>query len=1086
MKIPQHSVEDIYELTPAQAGMLFHSLGSVRSGVYVQQLWWTLEGSVDLEMFVRAWDRVAARHAVLRTSFHWAELERPYQVVHRSVRTPFIDEDLSALDAGAQRVRLDLLLEEDRRRGFDLTEAPAVRLHRYRLAADRYRFVLTYHHILLDGWSVPVVSRELLLEVAAEHEGRHVAFPPSRPFAEHVRRVMAQDADGAAAHWRERLSGFAAASEADLLAPTRASSPRPSPSSRTESTVVTVAKSALSIDAAAADRITAAAREAGVTLGTVVLGAWAIALSALSGRTDVVFGVTSSGRDDDLGTGDSTVTATTVGMCLTTLPFRIDVASSLPLKAWLQSIQRRQAEDRQFEHTSVAQLREMTELRAGASLFNTIVVVGNTPLGDLQKAAERLSFADLRVVEFGDFEKTNYALTLMVSPRDGLSVQGLGGAGTDPLAIQRAVSLFCHVIQQMPHGLQRSPAAVSLVAEHSDETMSLTDLGPGVGFDFVAAIEAHAERPDAPALVAGEQTKTYRDLVDAVVARAAHMTNAGVQSGDRVAIAAEPGFALVEVVLAVLRLGAACVPLDPSQPPGRQDRILASARPAAVLATSSFIDALNRKNEAGGLLHGIPVLNLDAPAPRAPPGAERVAYVPGRPAYVLYTSGSTGEPKGVVLPIDTLSRLVAWQNERSGPKACAVTLALAPFGFDVAFQELLSTLVAGGCLVLVDRATRRDPGAILDRIDAHRVTRLFAPFVLLDAIARTAELRERAPATLREVVTAGEALRITPSIRAFFERLAPQAALDNQYGPTEAHVVAAHRLEVDPSEWPELPPIGRRLPGTRLDVRDRWGRRLPDGVVGELYIGGRGLAHGYLGAPARTAERFVPDASAAVSSRDKAPAFGAKKETLSTRVYRTGDLVRRQPDGTIEFVGRIDDQVKVRGFRVELGEIEAVLARHPAVKAAVASIRRTSNTSDSPPSEGRLIAHIVASEDVSSSDTELQAWLQDKLPPYMIPEAIVRISALPLTVSGKVDRRALPAPAQIRSPGTATEPRTETERVVAELWERVLEREGVGAHDSFFDLGGHSLTAVRAASMLGAAIGREVPVTHIFEYPTPA
>ncbi|MEO1334448.1 MAG: amino acid adenylation domain-containing protein, partial [Myxococcota bacterium] len=584
----------------------------------------------------------------------------------------------------------------------------------------------------------------------------------------------------------------------------------------------------------------------------------------------------------------------------------------------------------------------------------------------------------------------------------------------------------------------------------------------------------------------GEQTKTYRDLVDAVAARAAHMANVGVRSGDRIAIAAEPGFALVEAVLAVLRLGATCVPLDPSQPSGRRDRILASARPAAVLATSMFVDAFKQQAEPGGRRHGMPILNLDAPAPCAPSEAGLVAYAPERPAYVLYTSGSTGEPKGVVLPIDTLSRLVAWQNERSGPKACAVTLALAPFGFDVAFQELLSTLVAGGCLVLVDRVIRRDPGAILDRIDAHRVTRLFAPFVLLDAIARTAEFRERALATLREVVTAGEALRITPPIRAFFERLAPQAVLDNQYGPTEAHVVSAHRLEGNPSVWPELPPIGRALPGTRLDVRDRWGRRLPDGVAGELYIGGRGLAHGYLGAPARTAERFVPDATVAVSCGDSTAADGAKRQMLSTRAYRTGDLVRRQPDGTIDFVGRIDDQVKVRGFRVELGEIEAVLARHPAVKAAVASIRRTSDASDSKSNGGRLVAHIVASEDASSSDAELQAWLQNELPPYMMPEALVRISALPLTVNGKVDRRALPAPAQIRFQGATIEPRTETERLVAELWGRVLEREGVGAHDNFFDLGGHSLTAVRAATMLGTAIGREVPVTHIFEHPTPA
>jgi len=1063
--IQRAEVEDIYELAPAQAGMLFHTLGSPESGVYVQQLWWTLEGDVDPRALVRAWDRVAARHAVLRTSFHWEGLERPYQVVHRTVGTPLVDADLSHLAPDAQAARLAELLEEDQRRGFDLRVAPAVRIHRYRLAERRHRIVVTYHHILLDGWSVPVVTRELLLEMAAEREGRRLDLPPSRPFAEHVRRVVAQDPTAAAAHWRERLAGFTEPSRADLFA--RAADEA--------SDAASVTKVSASLDAEAARRLAAAARDAGVTIGTMALGAWSIALSALCGRSDVVFGVTSSGRD----TANAASEAPTVGMCLTTLPFRVDVSARAPLRGWLRDLQRRQAEDRRYEHTPLAELRGLAEVPRSASLFDTIVVVGNTPLGALEQAAIR--FPDLRIAELGDFEKTHYPLTLLVSPRAGLSVEGLGGTGTDPAAVERAVSLFVGILGGMADGMDAPLAHVPLVegrgGSEGREDATAGERGPGVGLDPVTRIAAHgAERADAVALVAGERTVTYGSLVGGVLARAAELAAAGVRVGDRVAIAAEPGPELVEAVLSVLRAGATCVPLDPSQPPGRRARILRAARPAAVLATQEFAEELAPLGAEGGE-EGVPVLDLGTPAPAAPrEGAPDPAIDPERPAYVLYTSGSTGEPKGVVLPLDTLSRLVAWQNERSGPEACAVTLALAPIGFDVAFQELLSTLVAGGRLVILDRTVRRDPGAILDAVERHGATRLFAPFVLLDAIARVASGRPRVPDTLREVVTAGEALRVTAPIRSLFARLRG-AVLDNQYGPTEAHVVTAHRLEGDPAGWEELPPIGRALPGTKLHVLDRLGRALPDGLVGELHLAGRGLAHGYLDAPARTAERFGPDPVAA--------------EGRGSRAYRTGDLVRRRRDGTVEFVGRADDQVKVRGFRVELGEIEAVLARHPAVEAAAASVRaRAGADVSSGAGGGRLVAHFVARSDAPTSDHELRSWLGRELPAYMVPEAFVRVPALPLTASGKVDRGALPAPsdaARVRTRENAgVEPRTETERLVAEIWGRVLERDGIGAHDDFFDLGGHSLSALRVASLLGTALGREVPLVQLFEYPTPA
>ncbi|MEM9385008.1 MAG: amino acid adenylation domain-containing protein [Pseudomonadota bacterium] len=1051
-------VEDIYELTPAQAGMLFHTLASPGTGTYVQQLWWTLEGELDATELAQAWERVAARYGVLRTSFHWEGLERPYQMVHRRVRTPVVDEDLSGLAAAEQAARLGEILTADRRAGFDLTRAPAVRLHRYRLGAQRQRIMVTYHHILLDGWSVPVVSRELLLEVAAAREGKPLSLPPSVPFSTHVRRVMAADQTAATEHWRQRLGDFTAPSYAGVMA--RAS--------RDGDKATAVAKQAVTLDAEAAERVEAAARQAGVTLGTMALGAWAIALSGLSGRSDVLFGVTSSGRDAAAATAIAGAKATpTVGMCLTTLPLRADLGASPTLREWLRDLQRRQAEDRRYEHTPLTQLRGLAELPGDTSLFDSIVVVGNTPLATLEQAAGR--FSGLRITELGDYEKTNYPFTLMVSPRTGIAVQGLGGTGTDPQAVACAVQLFARVLQTLPDCLDKSPLRVPL-ADGVDATApsAATEALRDARDPLPRVLHYGATQPDAVALTCDDVSVSYAELSSRVRARARQLHAAGVEAGDRVAVAAEPGIDLVEALLAVLHIGATCVPLDPEQPAGRRRRMLQTAAPAAVLASSTFREALASVVLPASTGASVPILLLDDPAPDNNDSIELQRSMQdntlSRAAYVLFTSGSTGAPKGVALPLHTLARLVEWQNARSGAEACAVTLALAPVGFDVAFQELLSTLAAGGRLVIANRAQRRDPNEILKLIDAEGVTRLFAPCIMLDAIAQAAPGRAQASRSLREVVTAGEALRVSPAMRRWLAQ-APGVVLDNQYGPTEAHVVCAHRLEGDPDGWEELPPIGHALPGMRLEVLDRAGRRLPAGIVGELHIAGAGLAHGYLADPQRSAKAFLPDAHASDGGRS----------------YRTGDLVRRRGDGSIAFVGRRDTQVKLRGFRVEFGEIESTIARHETVRSAAVRVQTGADGR-----AVRLIAYVVLTP--GGSLEALQVWLADELPGYMRPDLFVPLTEMPRSANGKLDRRALPEPTQDLASGgrDAVEPRTEMERLIADEMGRVLGRDTVGAHEDFFELGGHSLAAIRVATQLRSVLGRDIPVVKLFEQATPA
>ncbi|MEM9489508.1 MAG: amino acid adenylation domain-containing protein, partial [Myxococcota bacterium] len=941
---------------------------------------------------------------------HCQGLERPYQVVHRTITTPFHVRDLSRYPVERRTELVTAELGRERAQGFELNRAPLVRLRVFQLDSELHQVVFSYHHILLDGWSLPIVTGELLLEY--EGAAADARLPgKTADFAAFIRWQAGRDAQAADRHWRDRLRGLVAPSPTGLGGGPRTGSDGPDSAGQSSARVKLGA--VLARDKAEALR--RAARGAGVTLGTVALGAWALALSALSGRRDVVFGVTSSGRER----GDGL--ARVVGMCLSTLPFRTQVSGSMQLADWLRGIQRAQRADRQFEHTALAEVKRHSALAPGVALFDSIVVFGNTPLGELHQAAGQLS--GLELVEVGQFEKTNYPLTLLISPRDGLSIEALAAATADPDEVRRLVELLVTILAGMATGFEQRvvevPLSRPLTPDHADRPAHSTE---GVGEtpgpqtrpddtpldapDLLATIADRAvQTPEAIAVQRDDRALTYGELARRSDRLAEHLHTIGAAAEARIGIACQRGAELIIALLGVLKAGAVCVPLDPGQPARRQAYILARAGALAVLADRDRASALVTDQ----VVDETPVVIVEevcgepngdaATAQRAADRVTRAAgeeIVPERLAYLLFTSGSTGEPKGVAMPRRSLDRLVAWQNRRSRRVAAAAadawaptTMQLAAIGFDVAFQEVFSTLAAGGRLVMVDEQTRRDPAAILDIITRERVSRIFVPFVMLEALASAAAGAEKLPTDLREIITAGEQLKITPALRSLMTRLS-DCTLDNQYGPTESHVVTAHQPAGEPDSWPLLPPIGRALPGTRTYVLDPLGRALPAGLSGELYLAGDGLARGYLGRPAATAERFVPDPFA--------PEPGA-------RMYRTGDLVRADASGILEFIGRNDAQVKIRGYRVELGEIEAAAADHAGIAAAAATVRRAS-----PDSEARLALYVVATPAATADDSALatlRQHLAEHLPPYMMPHTIQRMAALPLTASGKVDRRAL-------------------------------------------------------------------------------
>ncbi len=588
--------------------------------------------------------------------------------------------------------------------------------------------------------------------------------------------------------------------------------------------------------------------------------------------------------------------------------------------------------------------------------------------------------------------------------------------------------------------------------------------------NLTALVDLSAQRtPDAPAIRHGQHVVSYRELLAAANRVAAHLrqkmaagneantpiqpTGSAVPS-PAIGLCIERSADLMIGLLGILKAGYAYVPFDADYPAERLAYMAQASGIRWLLASPALRDRLPAGDYAV-----LDIRHCDAPAPT--PAAWPAAQA-ADPAYILFTSGSTGQPKGVQMPHGALLNLIQWQVGQSGEQSGQSTLQFSPASFDVHFQEIFSTWAAGGCLVLIDDDTRLNPAALLAELQTHAVNRLFLPFIALQTLCEQARQVEALPTSLREVITAGEQLKITPALVEFFQRL-PHCRLINHYGPTETHVVTAYTLAGPPERWPALPPIGREIDHCQIHLLDEHGQPVAAGEAGELYVAGACLADGYVGQPALTAERFVERAA-----------------LPGQRLYRTGDLARRLADGNLHYLGRQDGQVKVRGYRIELGDIEAALTEHPAVRLSAAKVADDGRGSQ------RLLAYVVMQADAPFDASALRQHLQSRLPPYMLPAALVELDDLPRTPSGKVDRLALPAPAPTR-PDIATPfraPHDAMERELGALWSELLGIAPIGIDDNFFELGGNSLRAIECLTLLKTRLGLALPITLLYSQPT--
>jgi amino acid adenylation domain-containing protein/non-ribosomal peptide synthase protein (TIGR01720 family) len=1044
-------LEDLYALSPLQEGLLYHALSAPGSDAYFQQLSCTLRADLDRMAFDRAWREVIDLHPALRTSFAWREVDPPLQVVESGVELPVEALDWSDLPPAVQQERLRSLRLADRERGFDLARAPLMRLCLVRLAADTYELVWSFHHLLFDGWSLPRVVRQVFTAYAELRSGGALRLPRPCPYRDYIAWLMQQDQEAAEQFWRREMAGW----QGPTSLGSRAAAPAPREDSEPDWRVLDT-----ELSAAHSAALAALARRSQVSLNTVIQGAWAVLLSRYSGEREVLFGVTSSGRSAPVPGIEEMV-----GVFINTLPLRVEVTPMAQLAGWLRALQARQAEARQFEYCSLADIQTWAGSAAGEALFETLLIFENYPVGESLHETP----GALEVLEVDIAERTTYPLTLLCSPGERMPLRLAGDpCRFERVELRRSLEHLCTLLAGMTEdaeGRRLAELPLLTAAERQQLLVAWNDTerrrDPGVTLHGRFAMRA-AACPDALAAVCEGQSLTCHEL-DRQANRLAHrLRSLGVGPEVVVAVSLPRSLELVVGLLGVLKAGGAYLPLDPAYPRERQAAMVEDARAAVLLHLPD--------DAAAAAWQGLLKVAVEAAAAEvdgglAPPADEALA---DNAAYVIFTSGSTGRPKGAVNTHRAICNVLDWMQETYGLEPGERVLQKTPIGFDVSVWELFWPLLAGGCLVLARPGGHLDSSYLIDTIVAQQVTTVhFVPAMLR---AFLDEERVERCSGLRRVISIGEALPLDLAARCT-ARLA--GSLHNLYGPTEAAVqVTAWAHQPDAGSAPggagaaATVPIGRPISNTRLYVVDRELWPVPAGAAGELCIAGVALARGYAHQPALTAERFIPE-----------PWSGGCGE----RAYRTGDLVRYLADGALEFLGRIDSQVKVHGVRIELGEIEAALVSHPEVQAAAVVARSAAG-------ETPLVGYVVPRAGAAPSPAELGRHLRRWLPEAMVPGAYVILTALPLTASGKLDRRALPSPESevVNEETRSAAPRDLIAGVVAAIWCEVLGLPQVDERADFFALGGHSLTATRVISRLRKSLNVELPLRDLFEYPTVA
>ncbi len=1092
--VGKENLKDIYPLSPMQEGMFFQALYEKGSTAYFEQISYRVAGSLDPAAFEESWNELFRRHDALRSVFLQQKGKRPLQVVLKERRVDFGFEDLREMSsrasdassrgderrlAGDPEEFIRRFKEEDRRRGFNLAADALVRIRIFRLGDATFEVVWSWHHILMDGWSVGIVQSEFMEIYESIRRGVKPSLPPVAPYSRYVRLLQSRDREASLEYWREYLSGYEQVAVVPGKVRPGASAPGESSSGRGAS--YELRKHVFELGEDVSRGLRDAASSLQVTVNALFQSAWAILLGAYNRTDDVVFGAVVSGRPPDLPDVDRMV-----GLLINTVPVRVRMDGRMSVRELATAVNMRAADSEAHHHCLLSDVQNRSALKQG--LFDHIVAFENYPVmdslrgggpngpsgdgasngaGEPDGSGGSGGAAGFIIDRVESFEQTGYDFVVVIVP-GGPSIRvelHYNGAVYEDERVERVGGHFRQALSSVLRDASLPVGKVEVLTEAERERVLVdfnrTETPYPSDRTLVDLFEEQAERtPGLPAVVHEGVVVSYADLKGRADAIARELLEGcGARPQDRVGVVLDRSEWLPAAFLGVMKAGCAYMPVDPAYPEERIRFMVEDSGCRAVLSEPRYMGML-----ASAL--AVPVMNVAAmgkgrtDAPNSDDPDRRIG--PDDAAYLIYTSGSTGRPKGVVVEHRSAVNLATWHRHwYEVTEHSRATLYASP-AFDASIWEMVPYLLSGSCLYPVGEHVRTDMEALIEFYLEHSITHSFAPPAVCEALCR--ESRGRLDGGRITILTGGDTLK---DIGEGTVRAA------NNYGPTEYTVVTTS-IFLSRHEVNSTIPIGRPIDNTEVLILDHHRRPVPVGLAGEMFIGGAGLARGYWNRPELTAERFVPHPF-----------------RRGATVYRTGDLGRWREDGVIEFLGRNDDQVKIRGFRIELGEVEAALAAHPGVSQAAVLAR------EGPGGDKKLVAYVAVrgvgdgadGEDGPASPEDLALFLGSSLPDYMVPSVFVTLDSLPLTSSGKVDRRALPEPDAGAARGAARNyaaPRNPTETALAGIWAEILGVDRVGIRDNFFEVGGHSLMATAVMSRIRTEFKVELMVRAIFEGPTVA
>lgn len=1029
IKEKQSSSRDrIYKLSPLQEGLLFHGLYNPEATAYTVQFSLDFLQEINVEALKAAWEYVLNNHSILRTAFFHEEFKIPVQRVFENVSLPFIRLDYSSYKEKEQEEALEAFMKSDHQNGFQFNEAPLLRVTMIKRSKTSYRMVLTFHHILLDGWSVSVLFTELLQAYHALEKGQKLPVKEEDVYEDYIKYIAGKDKNTEENFWKNYIQGI----ETPTLLPFTETV------NSVNKTKGESGESTLLIDHFLAEKIRSYARKNHVTVNSILQGVWAFLLTKYTGNKDVVYGVTVSGRPTDLKDSEDRV-----GLFINTLPLRTRLEDEMQVADWLLQLQSEHTACREYQYTNLATIQSFCEVKE--ELFDSILVFENYPI------SEALSEVDnaLSIGNMDDKEQTNYPLAIVASLGDKLEIKFNYNA--DLLSVSSICSIQEHfktVLEQLILPDQRIADLTILTKEETHKllhTFNATEITYPKNQSIVDIFRVQVEKnASKKALVFENEEMTYQELEDSSNQIADYLQKQGVMPGEKVGILSRRNMDMIASILGILKAGGAYVPLDPTLPLGRLKHIVADAA-LTYIVCNDYAMSLDI-GITGAKFLDTNILNSYTKE------AKEIAYQ--KEAYVMYTSGTTGLPKGIEITQHNILKLVYDANPIQ-VSASDHVLQWSNYAFDGSVYEIFSSLLKGATLFLIKEEVASDGLRLSETIKHYQITKCFVTTALFNAMV---DCGIETVSCLKSLLFGGEMVSVGHVQKAL--SILGAGKLIHVYGPTETTVYATYYSVDSIDEIKDTVPIGYPLSNTSVYVMDTQQKMVPVGAVGELCIGGEGLAKGYLQRAALTAEKFLEN-----------PYLKGRK------IYRTGDLAKWLPNGSIEFIGRKDAQVKVRGYRIELGEIEsAIAAREEVIECRV--LVHEDGTKNK-----RLIAYVAVQGELKSTDIE--AEIRTTLPEYMIPDVWMQVDKIPLNSNGKLNKKALPEPAFATiSQQSYVAPASELEISLAAIWSELLSIEKIGMFDNFFDLGGHSLLATRLVAMIRKAMDTEIMIKDIFVFPT--